>query len=204
MIKRIALILYTTLALMLAASAQNLYAQEQSSLSVDNQLKLGASIVYSPDSFAAWGKIKNSRAISFRGQVWHTKMQLGRFTPRFGSELIITHRLHYPVNGINGPRDIRTGFGLVPLKMLVPFSDSGFVPFMTFSAGGIFLNDKLPAGDGASLNYLLNISTGFEIPVGNRLDLQVGYGIQHMSNGNSGTLNPGIDSHSIFFTFIFS
>jgi hypothetical protein len=168
-----------------------------------SDLRIGISTIYSPDSFAAWGKIKNSQSVSFRGIFWHSSFSVGNLQARLGSELILSHHVNYPINGISGPEDSRLGIGFIPVNMLFPLSESKRInPFLFASAGGIFLNDKLPQYDGASLNYLLNIGGGFELPLFESTDIQIGYSIQHMSNANTGDQNPGIDSHSFFISIV--
>lgn len=169
-----------------------------------SDFKIGITTIYSPDSFYAWGKIRNSSSFSVRGQIWHSSIRYNKLTARIGTELILTHRLSFPIDGYNGPRDIRTGFGVIPVSLMMPIQmTSNVTPFALVSAGGIFLNDKLPESSGASLNYLVNIGLGLEFKATDRLDLQVGYSIQHMSNANTGNENPGIDSHMFFLTFLF-
>lgn len=166
-------------------------------------LRFGVSAIYSPNSFAAWGKIRNSRSFSLTGQVWHSNVSYGTFQARLGTEIILTHHLHYPINGDNGPEDYRFGIGVVPLKLLLPFSESRPInPFTFVSAGGIFLNDKFPKGNGASINYLFNLGAGFELTMFRKTDIQFGYTMQHMSNANTGQENPGIDSHMFFFSIL--
>lgn len=172
-------------------------------LKVSN-FKIGITTIYSPDSFYAWGKIRNSSSFSLRGQIWHSSIRVKNLTARIGSELILTHRLNFPIDGYNGPRDTRTGFGLIPVSLMMPIELPYLLtPFTFVSAGGIFLNDKLPESSGASLNYLLNIGAGFEFNATERFDMQIGYSVQHMSNANTGIENPGIDSHMFFLTFLF-
>lgn len=179
-------------------------AQESDSDSVNQSgTTIGLSAVYSPNSFEAWGKIQNSRSFSLKGQFWFSEFQFENFSARLGSEIIITQHLKYPVNGIDGPRDQRLGFGIIPLNVLTPIGNGKVKPFTFFSAGLLFLNDKLPAGDGASMNYLLNLGTGIEFQTTSRTVLQIGYNLQHLSNANSALLNPGIDYHNFFFTLIF-
>lgn len=179
------------------------YASDPIGLTAETDLKIGITTIYSPDSFAAWGKIKNSSSFSLRGQVWHTRISYNRFNVRLGSELILTHRLIYPLNGVSGPEDARTGIGIIPLNIMMPITTSKKIkPFTFFSAGGIFLNDKLPDISGASLNYLLNIGAGLELPFIQNSRIQLGYSIQHMSNANTGEQNPGIDSHMFFMTVL--
>gem|GEM_PF-646720 len=168
----------------------------------ESDSRIGLSAVYSPNSFSAWGKIRNSTAYTLKGQFWFSDFQFRNLHARVGSEIIFTQFLSYPINGIDGPRDERFGFGLVPAKFLVPFGSSAVKPFGFFSAGILFLNDKLPAGDGATLNYLLNLGAGLEISISKNTSLQIGYHLQHLSNANSAGQNPGIDFHNFFFTIV--
>lgn len=194
---------FSFLLCILLLNADNGYASDPIGLTAESNLNIGITTIYSPDSFSGWGKIENSSAYSIRGQVWHSRVSFKNIQARLGSELIITHRLNYPVNGVDGPKDQRTGFGIIPLNLMVPLNTSSKInPFTFFSAGGIFLNDKLPIGDGASFNYLLNIGAGVELPLIQGSKIQLGYSIQHMSNANTGDQNPGIDSHMIFMTIL--
>ena len=168
----------------------------------EDGIRIGLSAVYSPTSFAAWGKIRNSQSYTIKGQLWFSEFQAKNLNAKFGSEVIITQHLNYPLNGIDGPRDERLGFGLIPAKFLIPFGSSAVKPFGFFSAGLLFLNDKLPAGDGATLNYLLNLGTGLEFSISKNTSLHIGYNLQHLSNGNSAGQNPGIDFHNFFFTIV--
>lgn len=178
-------------------------AQTPKDVNIDtNSSRIGLSAVYSPNSFAAWGKIRNSTSFTLKGQIWFTQFKFKNFNARFGSEIILTQHLNYPLNGIDGPRDQRLGYGFIPAKILIPIGSSSVKPFGFFSAGLLFLNEKLPAGDGASLNYLLNLGTGLEFRVSKSVNLQVGYSIQHLSNANSAGQNPGIDYHNLFFTIV--
>lgn len=178
-------------------------AQSSTGLTVETDLKIGVTTIYSPDSFAGWGKIRNSSSFSLRSQLWHSILSYNRFSARLGSELILTQRLNYPVDGFDGTRDHRTGIGIIPLNLLMPISTSTNIePFAFFSAGGLFLNDKLPDVTGASLNYLLNVGAGIELPFIQKSHIQIGYSIQHMSNANTGDQNPGIDSHMFFITVL--
>lgn len=179
------------------------HASDPIGLTAETDLKIGITSIYSPDSFAAWGKIENSSSFSLRGQLWYTTISYKRFKARLGSELILTHRLNYPVNGDSGPKDSRTGIGIVPLNVMMPIATRKKIePFTFFSAGGLYLNEKLPYASGASLNYLLNIGAGLEFPFIQDSQIQLGYSIQHMSNANTGDQNPGIDSHMFFVTVI--
>ncbi|MEX0662318.1 MAG: acyloxyacyl hydrolase [Balneolaceae bacterium] len=172
--------------------------------SVEHNFRPGISFNYSPHSFKGWGTVQNSKMVFVNGQLWHTSVKPNNVSLRIGSELIFTHWVQYPENGIDGPRDQRVGFGLVPFHFVVPFSNHPITPFVSASFGLIFFNDRLPAIDGASLNYKLSSGLGVEIDVGTDHKVQLGYRLQHISNGNSTVENPGIDSHVFFANFIFA
>jgi len=196
---------FSFLFLLTAFTVSSVTAQNSSNLTTEEQNsvpKFGISAVYAPNSFAGWGKIRNSQSFSIKGQFWFKELDFRYFKSRLGSEIILTQRLDYPLNGIDGPRDQRLGFGLIPAKLLVPMGSSAVRPISFFSAGLLFLNEKLPAGDGASLNYLLNAGMGFEIELSERFQVQLGYSLQHLSNGNTAGVNPGIDYHTFFFTVV--
>jgi len=137
------------------------------------------------------------------GQVWHTSINLRNISARVGSELIFTHWVQYPEDGLEGANDQRIGIGIVPIHIVLPFSERSVSPFTSASFGVLIFNDRLPAVKGAALNYKLSVGMGIEIPVGSDHRVQVGYRIQHISNGNSSTENPGIDSHVFFANLLF-
>lgn len=184
-------------------SVEKGYSSDPVGLTAESYLNFGITSIYSPDSFSAWGKVENSSAFSFRGQLWYMMLKHRRFEARLGAELILTHRIDYPLNGVDGIKDNRTGFGIIPLNVMVPFTSSRVQPFGFFSAGALALNEKFPVGSGASINYLLNMGGGIELPFIQNTKLQIGYSIQHMSNANTGNENPGIDSHMLFLTLLF-
>lgn len=182
-----------------------LLAQSSEKSAFEHDIRTGISFNYSPHSFKAWGTIKNSKMAFFNGQIWHTSINLDNFKARVASELILTHWVRYPLNGIDGPTDQRIGFGIVPFHIIIPFLDnSTFTPFFSTSIGLLFLNDRLPAIDGSTLNYKLSSGLGFELPIGSDRKIQLGYRLQHISNGNSTVENPGIDSHVFFANLVFA
>ncbi len=181
-----------------------LSAQNSVQSTFEHNLRAGISFNFSPNSFKGWGTIKNCKMAFINGQFWHTTINRKSFRARVASELIITHWVSYPEDGIDGPTDQRIGFGLVPVHIVVPFSGNSITPFFTASAGLLLFNDRLPAIGGATFNYKLNSGLGVELPIGSDRKIQIGYQLQHISNGNRSDENPGIDSHVFFANLIFS
>lgn len=180
------------------------YAQATDVPAFEHNVRPGISLNYSPHSFKGWGTIRNSKMAFVSGQLWHSSLNLDKIKARFASELIFAHWVRYPINGKDGPTEQRFGFGVVPIHMIIPFSDKPFTPFFSASVGFLFLNDRLPSIDGASINYKLSSGLGVEIPIGADRKIQVGYYLQHISNGNSSVENPGIDSHVFFANLVFA
>lgn len=199
--KAVSLILFFCLAI---CSESALFAQNNEKSVIEHKFGSGLSFNYSPHSFKGWGTIKNSKMAFINGQFWHTTINFNNTSAQIGSELILTHWVRYPQDGIDGPRDQRIGFGLIPFHMIVPFSDKPITPFVSVSVGMIFFNDRLPAVDGATLNYKLSSGFGIELPAGSNRKIQLGYRLQHISNGNSSDENPGIDSHVFFANLVFA
>ncbi|MCC5907621.1 MAG: acyloxyacyl hydrolase [Balneolaceae bacterium] len=165
--------------------------------------QIGISVAYSPTSFKAWGTIQNTRQFYINAEFNHTSISLGRTEMQVGSGVILTGWIRFPSNGISGPKESRTGFGLAPLIIKVPFSQQRHTPFFTISAGMIMTNIHFPNHLGSRFNYLLDAGLGYHIQTSDNYALQVGYKIHHLSNGNQSLENPGIDSHMFFARFLF-
>lgn len=165
--------------------------------------QFGVSASYSPDSFRSWGKMENTRLFFLEILYTHTSIELPVLSLRLSSELILSGWIHYPIDGTNGPRDSRFGIGFSPLIIDIPLRSGNHYPFITSSAGALITDLPFPNGDGTRLNFLLDAGVGYNFPISEMRELQVGYKLHHLSNGNTGVLNPGIDSHMFFFKWLF-
>ena len=164
---------------------------------------LGVSINYSPTSFRFWGKMENTQQFYLSATLNHSEFELGFANFRLGSQLIVASQIEFPIDGLDGPREKRTGYGLVPLIVNLPFSSSGNTPFLTTSAGFIITDVSFPNALGTRFNYIIDIGLGYQFFRSGSLSYQFGYKLHHLSNGNSSIENPGIDSHMLFLKVLY-
>ncbi|PAU95500.1 hypothetical protein CK503_00090 [Aliifodinibius salipaludis] len=93
-----------------------------------------------------------------------------------------------------------SGFGITPLGFQFNFNQHNIVqPFLKSSTGFMYFKKPFPDNRGVQFNFTLELGTGVEIMVLDNISLSLGYKYHHMSNGQLGKINPGIDSN-IFFT----
>lgn len=95
-----------------------------------------------------------------------------------------------------------SGFGITPLGFQFNFNQHSIVqPFLKSSTGFMYFKKPFPDNRGVQFNFTLELGTGIEITVSENISLSVGYKYHHMSNGQLGKINPGVDSN-IFYTGI--
>lgn len=90
------------------------------------------------------------------------------------------------------------GIGVLPLGFtaLAPIA-----PRLRFqlrgAAGGIRLSKPVPVLEGHKFNFLAEASTSFELRVGNQFALTAGMVFNHISNGGTAAINPGMNSRML-------
>jgi opacity protein-like surface antigen len=95
-----------------------------------------------------------------------------------------------------------TGFGIRPLGFQFNFGKRNVIqPFFKSSTGFMYFKDRFPDARGNKFNFTLELGGGFEFVLAKHLSFSVGYKYHHMSNGQLGEINPGVDSN-IFYTGI--
>lgn len=165
---------------------------------------LGFSLSYSPDSFEAWGTMRNTRSVFASIHLNHTRFGGNRMPAiDFGSKVIATGIVRYPIDGQDGIRETVYGIGLKPVHLNIALRNSLNRPFITTSAGFLVTNREFPDYRGAKMNYLLDFGIGWQLPVGDSRYIRFGYKLHHFSNGNQGDENPGVDSHMFFMNLQF-
>jgi opacity protein-like surface antigen len=93
-----------------------------------------------------------------------------------------------------------SGIGIAPLGFQFNLNQHSIVqPFIKSSTGFMYFKKPFPDNRGVQFNFTLELGAGVEIMVLDNLSLSVGYKYHHMSNGQLGEINPGVDSN-IFYT----
>lgn len=95
-----------------------------------------------------------------------------------------------------------SGHGITPLGFQFNFNHTKVVqPFFKSSTGYMYFNKRFPDERGVRFNFTLELGTGIEFVIGKNVSMSVGYKYHHMSNGEIGQINPGVDSN-IFYSGI--
>jgi opacity protein-like surface antigen len=96
--------------------------------------------------------------------------------------------------------DSYSGFGITPLGFQFNVNQQNTIqPFFKSSTGFMYFKKPFPNEEGVPFNFTLELGAGLEIMVFNNLSFSIGYKYHHMSNGQFGEINPGVDSN-IFYT----
>lgn len=72
------------------------------------------------------------------------------------------------------------------------------LPVWRLGAGIVYANREIPAGE-TRFNFSVLTGLGVDILLGERRTLFVGYRFHHVSNANTGSINPGVNAHSFVF-----
>jgi hypothetical protein len=70
------------------------------------------------------------------------------------------------------------------------------------AAGGIRLSKPVPVLEGRKFNFLAEASTSLELRVNSAISLTAGMVFNHISNGGTAAINPGMNSRMIEFGIV--
>ena len=103
---------------------------------------------------------------------------------------------------VDRTRKTTYGWGASPIGLKFNFRRNRRVqPFSQATGGFLYFNEQVPVPFAARFNFTFDFSGGIQIVNSNRHTFTVGYKYQHISNGNRGTFNPGVDVQMIFAGF---
>lgn len=95
-----------------------------------------------------------------------------------------------------------SGFGITPIGFQFNINQKNTIqPFFKSSAGFMLFKKPFPDTRGTQFNFTLELGGGIEFMITNNLSFSAGYKYHHMSNGQFGQINPGVDSN-IFYSGI--
>ncbi len=149
-----------------------------------------------------WGKIPDATLSIF---VLRYNRKLFNFKNKHILEYVSEVNLSANYTLVTTPRfrsGSYTGFGAAPLGFQFNLYDGNVIqPFFKSSAGFMLFNKRFPDERGTRFNFTLELGGGLELAVAKNFSFTLGYKYHHMSNGQFGQINPGIDSN-IFYTGI--
>ncbi|MBI2796621.1 MAG: acyloxyacyl hydrolase [Gemmatimonadetes bacterium] len=94
-----------------------------------------------------------------------------------------------------GSPDVGIGFSPVAIRGIVR-GGSRTRAYFDLSGGGIILTRDFPSPGARGLNFLLAVGAGLELAVSARESFVIGYRLEHVSNGYTARVNPGINLHT--------
>lgn len=159
---------------------------------------------YAFDSFKLWGKTPNA-TIGQLGFGYNRKFfRFGEQLLEYRFEFNAFSKVTYPDFSPETRRSSLSGFGVSPLGLRLNFRESQTVqPFLGTAAGFLYLDGPFPDERGKKFNYTFRTGAGIEFLIHRGSSISIGYTYMHLSNGDSGEINPGIDSGFIFASLTF-
>jgi opacity protein-like surface antigen len=116
----------------------------------------------------------------------------------------------FPAAVVFEPDDVRSGnstiygAGLSPLGLKLNFGQESWIkPFVAASVGFLYFQDDVPVPHSSRFNFTPEIGLGVQFFLAPKRAVTFGYKFHHMSNANTGSSNPGMDSHVIYAGFSF-
>lgn len=105
---------------------------------------------------------------------------------------------------IDETRRTSYAFGIIPVGLQINFRPrKKFQPFVEGSGGFVYFNKQIPNDSGGKFTFTADVGAGAEFVLKNARSVTVGYKYFHLSNGNRGIQNPGIDNNLIYVGYTF-
>jgi hypothetical protein len=91
-------------------------------------------------------------------------------------------------------RDHTYGAGLSPIGLKLNFRRSHLLqPFASGTGGFLYFSKQVPVSGASQFNFTFDFGGGVEIVRDGRRGIGIGYKYQHISNGYTSPINPGVD-----------
>ena len=96
-------------------------------------------------------------------------------------------------------RDHTYGAGLSPIGLKLNFRRSHMLqPYAGGSGGFLYFSKQIPVAGASQFNFTFDFGGGVDIVRNGRRSISIGYKYQHISNGYTATINPGVDVQMIY------
>lgn len=94
------------------------------------------------------------------------------------------------------------GFGVAPLGLQLELFRESPVYLVLGIAGGIIWFDRdVPKLQTRRMNFTVEAAASLRYPIKDRWEFTVGYKFHHLSNGGTGTFNPGLDANVFYLAW---
>jgi len=96
----------------------------------------------------------------------------------------------------------RRGFGVSPFGFsLTQANPKKLSPSVKTSGGFIYMENEFPTDNARKLNFTFDITLGADLKFSSFGMISFGYKFHHISNAETGSENPGLDSNFLFLKF---
>jgi hypothetical protein len=163
---------------------------------------------YSPHSFVLEGTSLHRHLLLLNLQYARTLGAKGPFSLKYTADLIPValetqpttyYIVHHKV--LKNTAGTVFGAGANPLGFQVNFGRKKIQPFANSSIGFLYFTRQVPAPNSSQFNFTFNFGGGIQLFAASRRSFTVGYKYHHLSNADTGIINPGIDSNVIYVGF---
>ena len=174
--------------------------------------EIGGWFAAGPNSFVGIGTVINRRFYELDAQFDYTIIASHTVALKWVSEAVPMALLHEPNEWYFNPSHVFTYYragattyaaGLTPLGLQVNFRNGHRVqPFFDSHGGFLYFRRQEPVPYSSQFNFTFNFGTGLQIYTRGRGSLLTGYKYHHISNDNTGRMNPGVDSHEFYMGYL--
>ncbi|MDX1671637.1 MAG: acyloxyacyl hydrolase [Balneolaceae bacterium] len=117
----------------------------------------------------------------------------------YSADLNFFANYDYPEFNQENSRNILQGLGFSPVGFQLNFDDARKVyPYFRSSGGLMVMEAPFPDNRGTKLNFTFELGAGLEFAIMKHTHLFLGYKYHHLSNGETGQINPGVDSNLFY------
>jgi len=156
---------------------------------------------YSPNSIILLGKTPDTKT-------FYSYLGYGRLIKSFSNntEIYVTRGIIpfteyvYPKRDNGSKTDIIYGYGISPLGYQVIYQPNKFKLYGSLTSGLMLMSGTFPTDKGRRVNYSFDITMGIKKEIQENTFLSLGYRFHHISNAQTGSQNPGIDSNFLFLS----
>lgn len=154
---------------------------------------------YAFNSFELWGKTPEATLGLFGVRYNRKILNIYNITLEYSLDINLYAHYTYPEFTRERQKNSITGAGFSPIGLQFNFLNrSRLQPFLKTSGGFMFLSHPFPDWRGERVNFTFGVGGGLEYMMTSFASLTLGYRYFHLSNGETGLVNPGIDS-SFFY-----
>lgn len=121
----------------------------------------------------------------------------------YTADLIPYIYFDYPKRDENDKPTQISGVGFSPIGFLLEKKLKNYFTYqLSISGSFIFMKDEFPTDKGRKLNYTFDPSFTLQTHITKSIKLASGYKFHHISNAQTGSENPGLDSNFLYISLI--